>query len=152
MPNMEQIVRPFQTTTTIVNRRSNVTKPTKVAPQKAIITWGAEGQAPVSQGITINVKNTDNKYQETSRKTTDVRVENPDDSNQFVIEQRVDKVTFTKPAATSPSNTVGNGPEPSSSVAYAGSTPEPLANPTVTTGVTQTAKDEVHSFTLVQPA
>lgn len=152
MPNMEQIVRPFQTTATIVNKRSNVTKPTKVTRQKAVIVWGAEGQAGEARGLTLNVTNTDNKYKEQSRKTTDIRIQNPDDSSQFLIAQQINNVTFTKPLATSPSNNAGSGPEPTSSVASTASTPEQLPNPTVTTGTAQVAKDEVHSYTLVQPA
>jgi hypothetical protein len=34
---------------------------------------------------------------EVSRETSDVRVENPDDSDQYVIVQRVEKITFQTP-------------------------------------------------------
>lgn len=150
---LEQIVRPFQTTNTIVNRRSLVTKPTKVTPQKAVIVWGAEGQAPETRGLTINVKNSDNKYKEQSRKTTDIRIENPDDSSQFIVAQQINNVTFTKPAASAPSNASGaSGGAPDSTAYNSAVTPALLPNPTVTTGVATAAKDEVHSFTLVQPA
>ncbi len=156
MPNFEQLVRPFQITTTITNRRSPVTKAIKVAPQKAVLLWGSEGQAPEVRELTVNVKNSDNKYTEKSRKTTDVRIENPDDSQQFIVAQQINNVTFTKPAATAPSNNnsgaSGGAPD---SVAYgSGSTPPLLPNPTVTTGVASqtTSNEEVHSFSLTQQA
>lgn len=151
MPNMEQIVRPFQTTSTIVNKRLNVTRPTKLAPQKAIILWGAEGQAPEVRGLTIDVRNSDNRYREQSRTTDTIRIENPDDSSQFIITQQMNNVKFTKPAASAPSNNSGaSGGAPDSVAFSAGATPPLIPSPTVTTGSTVASRDEVHSFTLTQ--
>ena len=49
-----------------------------------------EGQSPPSQAVAV--------FSETERETEDVRIENPDDSSQYVIVQRIQTIRFEAPA------------------------------------------------------
>lgn len=101
MPSLEQIVRPFQSPGVINDKKTRVTRVKVVNTQRAIIRWGSAGDGPETMqvGLKIIVKGTDVKkaFTEVSRKTTPVRIENPDDSSQFVTAQRIDEVKFTRP-------------------------------------------------------
>ena len=136
----EQIVRPFQTTTTIVDRQITVTKPNKVALQKAILVWGAVGQAPTMSGLSFTVKDPDNKFKETSRKTTDHRIQNPNDPNQYVVAQSIDSIAFQKlPASTSAASTPAYAPSPPLT---------PTTNNPLTTTATASTQNSSDSYTL----
>jgi hypothetical protein len=61
------------------------------------ICWGTVGQMPTADpaptvGFTVGSET----YTETSRKSHTVRIENPDDPSQYVMEDRPDEVKFTK--------------------------------------------------------
>lgn len=101
MPNLEQIVRPFQSPGVINDKKTRVTRVKNVGKEKAIIRWGSAGDAPETRqvGLKVTVKGQDVKkaFKQTGKKTTDVRVENPDDSSQFVVVKRIDEITFQRP-------------------------------------------------------
>lgn len=102
---LEQIVRPFQTPTTIADKATPITTPVKAAPQKATLSWGSVGQAPTLFSINYQIEGTGKRFKEKSRRTTDVRIQNPDDPNQYIIAQRINSIEFTSmQAATSASD------------------------------------------------
>jgi hypothetical protein len=121
---MEFIVRPFQSTPVLTNRRSAVTTFVKRSNEKPLIVIGAAGQSPDIFSFTLKVIDPDNKpNKEVSRKTTDVRIQNPDDKSQFVVAQRIDSIQFSRELPT-PSNDAagknlsGNGAGPDPNTAY----------------------------------
>ncbi len=139
---MEHIVRPFQTTTTIVDRQFAVTKPTKVSNQKAILVWGGPGQAPtIGGGLNFIVKDPDNKFTEKSRRTTDHRVQNPDDSSQFIVAQEINSIVFEKLASSASQLNKAFAESP---------TMGPSANPLSTPSVPAPSKNEISSYNLSQ--
>lgn len=109
MPSLEQVVRPFQSPGVINDKKVRVTRVLKVATERAIITWGAAGDAPETKqvGIKVTVKGADvqKPYKEKSRKTTDVDVTNPDDTSQKVTVRRIDEIQFTRPKPFSDNKT-----------------------------------------------
>jgi len=163
---LEQIIRPFQSPAAIPDKRTVVTRPVVAAPEHAILVWGAAGQAPIIEALNLKVKNNENTLKEVSRKTTDVRVTNPDDDNQYVMEQRIDKIQFSKkPTLITPSQSgpvpgvdTGNNSGDSGGAATgtaAGKAPDgsTVNNPTVSTG-NQGAQQPVETkenYILVQP-
>src|SRR5712691_5167083 len=100
MPSLEAIVRPFQTPTTIADKAKPITTVAKSTPQKALLVWGSVGQSPDLESLNFNVTNSDRIYKEKSRKTTQVRIENPDDPNQYIITQRINSIQFGTPVLT----------------------------------------------------
>jgi len=77
------------------------------------ICWGATGALPSAEPmptVDFNVKS------ETSRKTEDVRIENPDDPSQYVIANRPTQITF-QGAVNKPANSpnTSNVPAPGTS-------------------------------------
>lgn len=100
MPSLEPVVRPFQSPGIINDKKVRVTRVLKVTTERAIITWGSAGDAPETKqvGIKVTVKGVDvqKPYSEKSRKTTDIRVENPNDSSQYVMVRRIDEIKFTR--------------------------------------------------------
>lgn len=93
LPPMENIVRPFQRSS-VTPLRINLRAP--VPSDEVECSLGGSGGRSVSfqlEGggfIFVNEKN----FKETGRKSTLVRVENQDDSNQFVEFCRTDKINF----------------------------------------------------------
>lgn len=157
---LEFIVRPFQNSPIISNRRAVVTTVKKSA-QKVQIVFGAVGQDPTVTSLTLIIKPDKNEYKEKERKTTDVRATNPDDKSQFIIQQRIDSISFTKKAPNDPSQgsnnsgTSGGVTDPSTALKSPPPVDPNTTNPTVNSGpaVAQLDKpDEVHHFTLDQPA
>lgn len=99
---LEQIVRgPWQPLGTINDKKIVVTRVTKVTTDRAIIAWGSPGSAPETKqtGIRVIVKGVDVKkgFTEKDRKTTDIRVENPDDASQNVNVRRINEIRFSRP-------------------------------------------------------
>lgn len=93
----EQVVRPFETPNTIRDKSTIVTTVTKKVVARAVLVWGAAGKQPEPTSLGISFKVIDPfEYKETDRKTTDVRIENPNDSSQYVIAQRIDSITFER--------------------------------------------------------
>lgn len=101
MSNLEQLVRPFQSRGIINDKKTRVTRVKSVGTEKAIIRWGSAGDSPETRqvGAKVDIKGSDVKkaYTQLDKKTTNIRVENPDDSNQFVITQRIDEIRFQRP-------------------------------------------------------
>jgi hypothetical protein len=101
MRRFEQIVRPFQLpTVTYPTRIFDPTKP--VVVEDVVVTYGLEGQAKEYQcSFSENVTTyKDEKVKEKSRETSKKRIENPDDSSQFVDVELIKKLTTTKGTGT----------------------------------------------------
>lgn len=165
----EQVVRPFQTPATINDKETIVTTVIRAPSQRALITWGAAGTKPTpTGGLSFKVKNF-NEYSELSRETTDVRIENPDDSSQYVIAQRIDSITFKKKlkvpetaasgasggASDNTGTTSGNynndTETPATTDSTVSSTSDVPAGDTTADTTTSTPKTENDKFTLTQP-
>src|SRR5216683_6751236 len=132
MSNMETIIRPFQRPTTIADKQRQITTPVVVPPEIAIIVWGGAGQSPTMKvsGVDIKVKHNDVKMKEVRRTTRKIRVQNPDDPNQFIIEDRPEKLRLkTGPMAKQTDNSMNFTPSGGSI-----STPVNANNSNTTTG------------------
>ena len=82
--------------------------PVAATPEDAVLEWGAPAQLQadntfreIAEGIAFRVNDLDDtgaipvfSYQERGRSTSQVRVENPDDANQYVIVERADSISF----------------------------------------------------------
>lgn len=101
MAGLEGLVRPFQSPGIINDKKLVVTRVTKVATERAIITWGSPGGSPETKqvGIKVTVKGDDVKksFKEKSRKTTDIKVTNPDNPDNWVQVRRIDEMQMTRP-------------------------------------------------------
>lgn len=100
---LEQLVRPFQTPISIATIRV-VAKDLSTPKSDAIIQWGQAGTLPSpteetktpTGGISWKVDECSANLNEHSRKTDNVRVENPDDPSQYVVVQRINSISFDK--------------------------------------------------------
>jgi len=99
---MEQIVRPFQLFDPKATVRVNVIQD-QVNVQPAHICWGTVGNLPTAvqqadnfNGINIRTVECDDQSVENTRQTENVRVENPNDSSQYVIVQRIRQIKLNK--------------------------------------------------------
>lgn len=106
---IEVLVRPFQASDRILARR----RPKEVEPENedATITWGraANFNLTATDSFTTIIINDGDEpdepeeppsalvWTETYRATEDVRVENPDDSEQYVVVQRIREIWFVGP-------------------------------------------------------
>lgn len=125
---LEQVVRPFETNSSINDKATPITSVITIPPEQAILTWGAVGQAPDIFSINFFTTKPKNTHKELSRKSTDVRVQNPDDPNQYLIAQRIDSIQFDStplPGSTSSDN---------ATVFPSSSNILPADNPTVSSG------------------
>lgn len=98
----EQLVRPYQSPGAIVSR-GVVSKHTKKSRSKARVVWGDVGTLPVADredvatdpsGYSFKLETCDDNYKEAKRQTNSVRVENPNDSSQYVIVDRIELISF----------------------------------------------------------
>lgn len=98
----EQLVRPYQSPGAVVSR-GVVSKHTKKARGRSRIVWGDVGTLPVAErediptdpsGYSFKLETCDDTYKEHKRETDSVRVENPNDSSQYVIVDRVKLISF----------------------------------------------------------
>lgn len=99
---LEQIVRPFQAPTTLAKRRI-VASNAKLDVEPATITWGTAGGLPsavqkedVQDGSEFKVIDCNDQYQETSRKTEQKRVSNPNNPDDYLIIELTNRVSFLK--------------------------------------------------------
>lgn len=108
-PTMEDIVRPFIPVLSFSTPRV----PPEPIPEQpeAFIEWGGPSvfsyedsfRALATSGIGFHVDDPGDQgiptvtYTETGRLTTDKRIENPEDADQFVIVQRIDRIAFQGP-------------------------------------------------------
>lgn len=99
--DLETLVRPFTTPNPLGTRRITTVR-TKVPTETSGGTWGVAGNLPVavevppgedplSIGIATQKKT---NHIEISRETEKVRVENPEDPNQYVIVERIKNIGF----------------------------------------------------------
>src|SRR5205814_10253990 len=99
---MEQIIRPFQLLDPTATIRVPVVRD-QVAVQPAHLSWGAAGKLPTAvqqdptfNGTNFRVEECDTHLAENSRDTEDMRVEDPNNSNNYVIVQRIRRIDFKK--------------------------------------------------------
>jgi hypothetical protein len=97
---LEQVVRPVQAPATL-RFGSIPVDDTKQAPEAATIRWGQVGDLPTAQeettaedGTEFKVIDCDDKFAEKQRTVSKIRVENPDDPDQYVMVERVDRISF----------------------------------------------------------
>lgn len=102
MQTLEQIIRPFQSPTTLPKRRLISTN-TKIDDQTAEVEWGNAGDLPAPEkreedfsGIGFEVVKCDDNYNEKERKFNTVRIENPEDPTQYVMVERMNQIAFNK--------------------------------------------------------
>ena len=91
--SLERIVRPFQSTTAFEQSRK---QPAIPRVDVAVLVWGSAGG--FSSILTFNVAQftlqPGQTHVETRRTTENERVENPNDSSQFVIVEKVKQISF----------------------------------------------------------
>jgi hypothetical protein len=104
--DLETLVRPFQSPTPIGTRRITPVR-TAVATETAGGRWGKPGNMPVPVEVppgedpllvSFEVKKR-KEHQDVSRETEKVRIQNPDDPDQYVIAERIKKITFKEKKA-----------------------------------------------------
>lgn len=105
---LEQIIRPFQTAFP-QNRDRVIASTVKQPPEIAQLQWGAAGQLPTATeenppylNFKVNDPSNDQSLTEKSRTTQTVRVQNPDDPDQFVDVQRIQQIVFKAPKTAQP--------------------------------------------------
>lgn len=115
--SLEQLVRPFARPDTL-SRRRIIASNTKVEVQPAILSWGTAGSIDSPREveavdpllIAVELKKDHDEFTEPApgmrREVERVRVENPDDPNQYVMVERIRRISFQKPV----SNTLATGP------------------------------------------
>jgi hypothetical protein len=91
----EYLVRPYQSPR---SQGSVVIPSTPSAPtEKAVLTWGASATLPVqAKGISFNTACCKEKSDEQSRETDIIRIENPNDSSQYMVVERAKKLLLNK--------------------------------------------------------
>jgi hypothetical protein len=108
MQNLEQIIRPFQTTD-ILSKRQIVSNSTKIPTDEVIIEWGNSGTDPTPSEITrdattgdfvVEVVHCDDKFNEKDRKFNTIRIEQPDNPENYVMVDRIKQITFNKKSET----------------------------------------------------
>lgn len=104
MQNLEQIIRPFQNPD-VLSRRRIVSKSTKIPTDDVTIEWGRSGDAPAASevthdedtgGISFEVVHCDDKFDEKNRKFKTVRIEQPDNPDNYIMVDRIHQITFNK--------------------------------------------------------
>lgn len=103
MQNLEQIIRPFQSREILTTRRI-ISTSLKIPVQEAGVEWGAAGDMPSAVevekdeegGMSFNVVDCDDKFDEKNRKFSTIRIEQPDHPENYVVVERINQITFNK--------------------------------------------------------
>lgn len=104
MQSLEQIIRPFQVTD-ILSKRRIVSNSTKIETDAAVVEWGRSGDAPAASEIEHNaetgdfafeVVHCDDKFSEKDRKFKSIRIEQPDNPENYIMVERINRITFDK--------------------------------------------------------
>src|SRR5580765_6353879 len=104
--DLESLVRPSQSPVTLGTRRITPVR-TQVATDTAGGTWGVAGNLPVAVEVppeadplvfNFEVKKS-KEHQEVSRETEKIRVQNPNDPDQYVVIERLKSVRFKEKKA-----------------------------------------------------
>lgn len=123
---LEILVRRYQKPQTSSGRRLISTREV-VDVQPAILSWGAPGQLPEKVEVPIGevpplyafeVKKKGKEQQETAKVTEKVRIENPDDPDQYVVTERIKSIRFKEKDP----DKLKSYPDRKNSTAYAGAT------------------------------
>ena len=104
--DLETLVRPFETGSPIGTKRITPVR-TEVPTETAGGRWGKAGNLPVpveippgEDPLTVGFEVKKRKeHDDVSRETEKVRIENPNDPDQFVIAERIKKITFKEKQA-----------------------------------------------------
>jgi hypothetical protein len=151
--SIESIVRPFSTPLVIATQRIEVLT-TQVPPEVAIITWGAGGTVaqPSADQVTkrpdgginfqVNDGSGNKKLTEFVRKSTPVRVQNPDDPSQYIMVNVPTQVGFQVTPPTPPADKKGFGTHTEENVAYSTNASGYINDPDFTSNNPTTAADE----------
>lgn len=104
MQNLEQIVRPFQNPD-VLSKRRIISNSTKEDAEEVVIEWGSPGDAPSASEIehdaetgdfAFEVVHCDDKYDEKNRKFKTIRIEQPDNPENYIMVDRIHQITFNK--------------------------------------------------------
>ncbi len=102
---LETVIRPFESRRVVSTARL-VSSSKKQAAQLSTITWGAAGAMPVPfadivpTGVSFQIDKGALQHLEVYRITDQIRIENPDNSSDFVDVQRIKKIGFTAKPTT----------------------------------------------------
>jgi hypothetical protein len=88
----ETVVRPFQAGDVFTSRVLAPAQPAVIV-EDVLIEWG-QGNELQMTAIGVKDLNSGKDLREVDRKTTTVRVENPDDESQYVMIERIDALKF----------------------------------------------------------
>lgn len=93
---LEQLVRPFQRRD--LSPRTRIVVSTGTGTEPIVIEFGEAGSLPTGKQDTFEIKLEKEKeqYKETHRTTRKVRIENPDDPDQYVMVERPEKMKLDK--------------------------------------------------------
>jgi hypothetical protein len=119
MSALEQIVRPFAPPQPFNTQRLVATS-VKQPTQTAHVNWGVAGTLPSAietpalqpaAGIGFNTKKQDQRLTETSRETEKVKVQQEGNPDNFVVIERIKKITFGKTPDAPPEPTYLTKPD-----------------------------------------
>lgn len=113
---LEAVIRPFQSTRPF-NRTRIVATRTKDAVETAVLRFGAAGDIPVPQKVDAAadpsygfvIRKGKDTYREVVRSTEQIRVEQEDNADNYVIIDRAKKSTFDKQKDPADKTATGNG-------------------------------------------
>lgn len=94
---LEKIVRPFQRTDVFNARIAAPTQPPRPEPEDPVsftITGSNNGQYVEEPPPFVNNFNVEWQEDKSRRRTSEVRIENPEDPSQFVDVERIDQTVF----------------------------------------------------------
>lgn len=94
---LERVVRPFQQVDVFRARRGGPTQaPVTTPPDDVATEWEGSNDASyvTEDDPWVNEAKSDLEEDKSKRKTTEIRVENPDDPDQHVFVERIDKTAF----------------------------------------------------------
>ena len=100
LPGFDSIAQNYQ--------RYRIPRPPEFDPEgtePGKICWGTVGAMPSPEALGTTGFTVKENWQETRRKSQKVRIENPDDPEQYVIEDRPTEVTFKKTISDGDGNT-----------------------------------------------
>ena len=94
MTTIEEIVRPF--TAPVLTSTGQFIIPSTTTANPVVLKWGTAGKMPKPLTDAVDFTLCHETIDETSRTSDDVRAENPNDSNQYIIYKRANSLKFDK--------------------------------------------------------
>lgn len=91
----ENAVRPFQLFQALrLSRLVPAPATSAPPPGSAFIAWGAAGTMPTPQSTQYQLDHCKNEHDEIKRQSDTIRIENPDDPEQYIMVDRADQMIF----------------------------------------------------------